>query len=116
MTEAKDLMKQFVDAINTHEEVQKMLKNWNKVACYDLEGEDGPFHIIHSADGTAEFKEGAPEKANFTFKATADLWAQISKGEKDAQKAFFAKEYKIEGDVMGTMKLIPVMKKINELL
>ena len=38
--------------------------------------------------------EGTPEKASFTFIASADLWIKIVKGEEDAQKAFFAKKYK----------------------
>jgi hypothetical protein len=35
-------------------------------------------------------------------------------GEEDAQKAYFAKKYKIEGDVMGTMKLIPIIKMMQQ--
>ena len=113
MGAGKDAVKEFVKAVNANDEVKGMLKNWVKFAAYDLEGEDGPFYVEHKADGSAEFHEGSPEKANFTFKGPTDVWADISAGKKDAQKAFFAKEYKIEGDVMGTMKLLPVIKKLQ---
>jgi putative sterol carrier protein len=114
MGAGKDAVKQFVDAINANTEVQEMLKNWAKVAAYDLEGEDGIFHVIFKADGTAEFQEGAPESPSFTFKATTDLWAEIQLGKKDAQKEFFAKSFKIEGDVMATMKLTQIGGKLLE--
>ncbi|MFQ5976977.1 MAG: SCP2 sterol-binding domain-containing protein [Candidatus Heimdallarchaeota archaeon] len=116
MGPGKDATKQFVDAINENEEVQEMLKNWTKVAAYDLEGEDETFHIIFKADGTAEFKEGAPESPSFTFKAPTDLWAEIQLGKKDAQKEFFAKSFKIEGDVMATMKLTQIGSKLQATL
>ena len=96
----KEAVKMMVEGINVNEEVQGMLKNWNKVAAYDLEGEDGIFHAIFNMEGNAEFKEGAPEKASFTFKCTTELWAQISSGEKDGQKEFFAKNLKICGSVL----------------
>lgn len=108
----KDTVVQFVENINANEEIKGMLKNWVKTAAYELDGEE-PFYIEHKADGSAEFHEGKPEKASFTIKGPGEVWAQIASGEKDAQKAFFAKEYKIEGDVMGTMKLLPVIKKLQ---
>ena len=113
MGAGKVAVEEFVKAINANEEVKNMLKNWEKFAKYDLEGEDGPFYVHHKADGSAEFHEGSPEKAHFTFIGPTQIWADIAQGKKDAQKAFFAKEYKIEGDVMGTMKLLPVIKKLQ---
>ena len=113
MGTGKDAVIEFVKAINANEEVKGMLKNWVKNAAYVLEGEDEPFWVEHKADGSAEFHEGTCEKANFTFKSPTQVWADISAGKKDAQKSFFAKEYKIEGDVMGTMKLLPVIKKLQ---
>ena len=115
MGAGKDATMMFVEMINKSEEAQSMLKNWNKVAAYDLEGEDGPFHVVFNADGTAEFKEGAPEKANFTFKASTELWGEIQTGQKDAQKEFMAQKFKVEGDVMSTMKLVGVGRKLLEL-
>ncbi|MHA2295664.1 MAG: SCP2 sterol-binding domain-containing protein [Candidatus Hodarchaeales archaeon] len=113
MGPGKEAVKTMVDMINGSEQGQEFLKNWNKVAAYDLEGEDGPFNVVFNPDGTAEFKEGAPEKASFTFKCTSELWMQISTGEKDGQKEFFAKNLKIEGDVMSTMKLTQLTKKLQ---
>lgn len=109
----KEAVKQMVEMVNGNEEVQGMLKNWNKIANYDLEGEDGPFHVIFSPDGKAEFHEGAPEKPSFTFKCPTELWEQITTGEKDGQKEFFAKNLKIEGDVMATMKFTQIQKKLQ---
>jgi putative sterol carrier protein len=109
----KEAVEQMVELVNQSPEGQAFLKNWNKIAAYDLEGEDGVFHVIFNADGTAEFKEGAPEKASFTFKCTTELWAQISSGEKDGQKEFFAKNLKIDGDVMATMKFTQLQKKFT---
>ncbi|MFX0116631.1 MAG: SCP2 sterol-binding domain-containing protein [Candidatus Hodarchaeota archaeon] len=114
MGPGKDATKEFAEAINNNAEVQEMLKNWNKVAAYDLEGEDGIFQIIFHSDGTAEFKDEAPENPSFTFKATTQLWADIQLGKKDGQKEFFAKNLKIEGDVMATMKLTQIGKKLLE--
>jgi len=110
----KEAVKMMVVGINNNKEVQEMLKNWNKIAAYDLEGEEGIFHVIFNTDGTAEFKEGAIEKVSFTFKCSSKLWAEISSGEKDGQKEFFAKNLKIEGDVMSTMKLTLIGKKLLE--
>lgn len=109
----KDAVIEFVNAINGNEEVQGMLKNWVKVAMYKLEGEDGPFHVLHKEDGSAEFVEGAHDSPNFTFVGPTQVWADVAAGKEDAQKAFFAKKYKVEGDVMGTMKLLPVIKKLQ---
>jgi len=113
MGSGKDAVKEFVNAINASDEAKNMLKNWEKCAMYDLEGEDGPFHVLHKADGSAEFVDGAHDKPNFTFKGPTQVWADIATGKEDAQKAFFAKKYKIDGDVMGTMKLLPVIKKLQ---
>ncbi|MFW9903745.1 MAG: SCP2 sterol-binding domain-containing protein [Candidatus Thorarchaeota archaeon] len=108
----KEVVKMMVEGINVIEEVHEMLKNRNRVAAYDLESEDGIFQVIFNLDGTAEFKEGAPEKASFTFKCSTEIWVQISSGEKDGQKEFFAKNLKIEGDVMMTIKLTQIGKKL----
>ncbi|MFW9854320.1 MAG: SCP2 sterol-binding domain-containing protein [Candidatus Thorarchaeota archaeon] len=109
----KDTVIEFVNSINNSEEIRGMLKNWEKVAMYKLDGEDGPFHVLHKADGSAEFVEGSHEKPSFTIVGPGQIWADIAAGKEDAQKAFFAKKYKIEGDVMGTMKLLPVIKKLQ---
>ncbi len=103
-------VKEFADKINGNEEVIKMLKNWTKIAGYTIDGED--CYIEHKADGTCEFHEGKPEKANFTMIMSSEIYEKMNNGELDAQKAFFAKQYKIDGDVMGTMKLLPVIKKL----
>jgi putative sterol carrier protein len=108
----KDTVIEFVNQINSNEEVKGMLKNWVKVAMYKLEGED-EFHVLHKEDGSAEFVEGAHEKPNFTIIGPGQIWADIASGKEDAQKACFAKKYKIDGDVMGTMKLLPVIKKLQ---
>ncbi|MFW9996603.1 MAG: SCP2 sterol-binding domain-containing protein [Candidatus Odinarchaeota archaeon] len=115
MGPGKEAVKGMVDGINSFPELQSKLKNWEKVAAYKLDGEDGPFYVIHKADGTCEMHDGEPEKANFTFIGPSEIWGKIATGEEDAQKAFFAKKYKIEGDVMGTMKLLPIIKKLVEL-
>lgn len=104
-------IKEFADAINANEEVKKMLKNWTKIAGYVIDGED--CYIEHKADGTCEFHEGKPEKANFTMIGPLDVMEKMFTGKIDAQKAFFAKQYSIKGDVMGTMKLLPVIKKLQ---
>lgn len=105
-------VKAFADAINANEEIKNMLKNWNKVAGYEIDGEN--CYIVHKADGSCEFHEGKPEKANFTMKGPSDVMEKMLTGELDAQKAFFAKQYAIDGDVMGTMKLLPVLKKLQQ--
>ncbi len=114
MGSGKDAVINTVELINKTEEAQTFLKNWNKIAAYDFEGEDGVFHVIFNADGTAEFKEGAAEKPSFTFQCPTELWAQISSGEKDGQKEFFAKNLKITGDIMSTMKFTQMQKKFLE--
>ena len=106
-----DQIKMFADAINSNEEVKGMLKGWTKIAGYEVDGEN--CYIEHKADGSCEFHEGKPEKANFTMKGPAEVFDKMFTGELDAQKAFFAKQYAIDGDVMGTMKLLPVIKKLK---
>ena len=113
MGPGKEAVKTMVELINGEEKAQAFLKNWNKVAAYDLEGEDGVFHVVFNPDGTAVFNDGAPEKASFTFKCTSELWSEVASGQKDGQKEFFAKNLKIEGDVMSTMKLTQLSKKFQ---
>ena len=113
MGSGKEAVKELIELINQTPEVQNFLKNWNKIAAYDLEGEDGIFHVIFHPDGTAEYHEGAHEKPSFTFQCTTELWAQISSGEKDGQKEFFAKNLKITGDVMATMKFTQMQTKFS---
>ena len=104
-------IKEFCEQINSMPEVQAKLKNWVKVAGYTVDGED--CYIEHQADGTCVFHEGKPEKANFTMIGTSEIFEKMFTGEEDAQKAYFAKKYQITGDVMGTMKLIPIMKMMK---
>ncbi|MHA2156249.1 MAG: SCP2 sterol-binding domain-containing protein [Candidatus Hodarchaeales archaeon] len=104
-------IKEFVDAINGRDDVKAKLKNWTKIAGYNVDGED--CYVQHNADGTCEFFDGKPEKANFTMIGTSEIFEKMFTGEEDAQKAYFAKKYKIEGDVMGTMKLIPIIKMMK---
>ena len=108
----KEVIKKFVEMINANDEVKGMLKNWTKIAGYEIDGEN--FYVEHKADGSCEFHDEKPEKANFTMKGPGSVFEGIFTGEKDAQKAFFAKEYSIDGDVMGTMKLLPIIKKLQQ--
>ena len=108
----KDTMMKVVDALNNNPELQKMMKNWKKIAQYKLD--DEVFYLEHKADGTVEFHDGEHEKPSFTIIASAELMRDIVEGKKDAQKSFFAKEYQIKGDVMATMKLVSLLKKMRK--
>ena len=109
---AFEKVKKFVDDINARDDVKAKLQNWNKVAGYTIDGED--CYIVHNADGSCEFHEGKPEKPNFTLIGDSEIFEKMLSGAEDPQKAFFAKKYKITGDVMGTMKLIPIMKMMEK--
>jgi putative sterol carrier protein len=105
-------IKEFADAINAREDVKAKLKNWTKVAGYTVDGED--CYIVHNADGSCEYHAGKPEKPNFTMIGSTEIFQAMFTGEEDAQKAYFAKKYQITGDVMGTMKLIPIIKMMKQ--
>jgi putative sterol carrier protein len=105
-------IKEFADAINARDDVKAKLKNWTKVAGYTVDGED--CYVVHNADGSCEYHEGKPEKANFTMIGSTEIFEKMFTGEEDAQKAYFAKKYQITGDVMGTMKLIPIIKMMKQ--
>ncbi|MHA1996342.1 MAG: SCP2 sterol-binding domain-containing protein [Candidatus Hodarchaeales archaeon] len=83
-------IKEFVDAINGRDDVKAKLKNWAKIAGYNVDGED--CYVQHNADGTCEFFDGKPEKANFTMIGTSEIFEKMFTGEEDAQKAYFAKK------------------------
>ena len=106
-----EIIKEFAEQINARDDVKAKLKNWNKIAGYTVDGED--CYLEHLADGSCVYHEGKPEKANFTMIGTSEIFEKMFTGEEDAQKAYFAKKYQITGDVMGTMKLIPIMKMMK---
>lgn len=108
----KETMQAVVDGLNGSEDLKKMMKNWKKVAQYKLD--DETFHLIHDADGSVTMNDGEHEKPSFTIIATAQLMKEIVDGEKDAQKEFFAKRYEVKGDVMATMKLVSLLKKMKK--
>ena len=105
-------IKEFAEQINSRDDVKAKLKNWVKVAGYTVDGED--CYVEHQADGSCVFHEGKPEKASFTMIGTSEIFEKMFTGEEDAQKAYFAKKYQITGDVMGTMKLIPIIKMMKQ--
>ncbi len=111
MSETKDLIKKMVELGNQDEEIKNLLKGWNGIIQYVLNGEE--FYVKYNEDGTAEFAEGKAENPNFTIIATPEYWLDVLKGKEDAVMGFMQGKYKIEGNFMEAQKLASVLKKFE---
>ena len=97
-----DGYKQFVDLANKSDEAKGIMSGWDRVVQFSLEGEDN-FHIKIEG-GAASLVVGEHESPNVTLKGPEEVFYKLLTGELDQTRAYFAKQYTIEGSMGDAMK------------
>jgi putative sterol carrier protein len=94
----KDLTKR----MNEVAEAKSTMTGWNKVVQFAVAGE-GDFYIKFE-NGAATFHEGKHEKPDVTLKGPEEVFYKMLTRELDQTRAYFAKQYTIEGSMADAMK------------
>ena len=102
MGRVKDGYKDLANKANAVAEAKSAMAGWNKVVQFSVEGE-GDFYLKFE-NGTASFHEGKHEKPDVTLKGPEDVFYKMLTRELDQTRAYFAKQYTIEGSMSEAMK------------
>jgi len=102
MGRVKDGYKQFAKYINEVPEAKQLITGWDRVIQFVVDGE-GDFYI-QTQGGTASFNEGKSPSPNVTLKGSEEVFYKMLTRELDQTKAYFAKQYAIEGSMGDAMK------------
>jgi len=102
MGRVKDGYKEFARLINEVPEAKQLITGWDRVIQFIVEGE-GDFYI-QTQGGNASFSEGKSASANVTLKGSEEVFYKMLTRELDQTKAYFAKQYTIEGSMGDAMK------------
>jgi putative sterol carrier protein len=102
MGRVMDGYKELAERANEVEEAKGLMAGWNKVIQFVVEGE-GEFYIKFE-NGIATFHEGKHEKPDVTLKGPEEVFYKMVTRELDATRAYFAKQYTIEGSMADAMK------------
>ena len=102
MGRVMDGYKQMAEKANEVAEAKGAMTGWNKVIQFIVEGE-GDFYLQFEND-TATFHEGKHEKPDVTLKGKEEIFYKMLTRELDQTRAYFAKQYTIEGSMADAMK------------
>lgn len=102
MGRVMDGYRELAKRANEVDEAKGLMAGWNKVIQFIVEGE-GEFYIKFE-NGTATFHEGKHEKPDVTLKGPEEVFYKMVTRELDATRAYFAKQYTIEGSMADAMK------------
>ncbi|MBS7621353.1 SCP2 sterol-binding domain-containing protein [Candidatus Bathyarchaeota archaeon] len=102
MGRLKDGYQEFTKRANEVAEAKSLMAGWNKVIQFIAEGE-GDFYIKFE-NGVATFHEGRHEKPDVTLKGSEEVFYKMLTRELDPTRAYFAKQYTIEGSMADAMK------------
>jgi putative sterol carrier protein len=102
MGRVMDGYRELAKRANEVDEAKGLMAGWNKVIQFIVEGE-GEFYIKFE-NGTASFHEGKHEKPDVTLKGPEEVFYKMVTRELDATRAYFAKQYTIEGSMADAMK------------
>ena len=97
-----DGYKQMAEKANEVAEAKSAMTGWNKVIQFIVEGE-GDFYLKFD-NGTASFHEGKHDQPNVTLKGSEEVFYKMLTRELDQTRAYFAKQYTIEGSMGDAMK------------
>jgi len=115
MGEGKELLRKAVELINNNEKSQERMRGWKAIVQFELEGEEGPFHLVFAGQDQTEFVDGPHEAPTVTLRSDTDTLAKIYKGEEDMVEAFFAKKLRVEGPLPEAQKfqgiLLPALEQ-----
>jgi len=102
MGRVTDGYKDMAKRANEVTEAKSAMAGWNKIIQFVIEGE-GDFYIKFE-NGEATFHEGKHEKPNVTLKGPEEVFYKMLTRELDQTRAYFAKQYTIEGSMADAMK------------
>lgn len=97
-----DGYKEFVRLANENAEAKGLMAGWDRVIQFILEGEDNFY--IKTEGGAASLVVGEHESPNVTLKGPEEVFYKLLTGELDQVRAYFAKQYTIEGSMSDAMK------------
>ncbi|NIO38573.1 hypothetical protein GTO27_12885 [Candidatus Bathyarchaeota archaeon] len=102
MGRVMDGYKQLTERANEVAEAKSAMEGWSKVIQFVVEGE-GDFYLKFE-NGVATFHEGKHEKPEVTLKGPEEIFYKMLTRELDQTRAYFAKQYTIEGSMADAMK------------
>jgi putative sterol carrier protein len=102
MGRVTDGYKELAQRANEVAEAKNAMAGWNKVVQFSVEGE-GDFYLKFE-DGKCSFSEGKHESPNVTLKGPEEIFYKMLTRELDQTRAYFAKQYTIEGSMADAMK------------
>jgi len=97
-----DGYKQFVEQAGKNEAVKGIISGWDRVVQFIVDGEDDFY--IETKGGTISFNLGVHASANVTLKGSEEVFYKMLTRELDQTRAYFAKQYTIEGSMSDAMK------------
>jgi putative sterol carrier protein len=102
MGKVADGYKQFVELANKNAEAKGVMTGWDRVVQFIISGDDNFY--IETKGGVASFNLGVHKSPQVTLKGPADVFGKMLTGELDQTRAYFAKQYTIEGSMSDAMK------------
>lgn len=97
-----DGYKGFVESANKNAEAKGLMAGWDRVIQFIVDGDDDFYIKIEG--GTASFIVGVHESPNVTLKGPEEVFFKMLIRELDQTRAYFAKQYTIEGSMSDAMK------------
>jgi len=97
-----DGYKEFVRLANEIAEAKGLMTGWDRVVQFIIEGDDNFY--IKTEGGKASFNLGEHKSPNVTLKGPEEVFYKMLTGELDQTKAYFAKQYSIQGSMGDAMK------------
>jgi putative sterol carrier protein len=97
-----DGYKQFVTQANKSAEAKGLMTGWDRVIQFIVTG--GENFYLEIKGGQVSLTVGVHKSPNVTMKGPEEVMYKMLTGELDATKAYFAKQYTIEGSMGDAMK------------
>lgn len=97
-----DGYKQFVELANKSAEAKGLMAGWDRIVQFIVDGEDDFYLKIEG--GQVSLTVGVHESPNVTLKGPEEVMYKMVTRELDATRAYFAKQYTIEGSMSDAMK------------
>jgi putative sterol carrier protein len=97
-----DSYKKFVELVNKSAEAKGIITGWDRVIQFIVTGDDNFY--IETKGGKASFAVGVHKSPNVTLKGPEEVFYKMFTGELDQTRAYFAKQYTIEGSMSDAMK------------
>jgi putative sterol carrier protein len=72
---------------------------------FEISGDESFTAHLKIGAGVCSYHEGPSAKPGVVIQSPTEVWLAISRGELDAQQAFMAGKYKVEGDLSLLLKL-----------